>query len=178
MTFNRAFSACTRKLSPRSSRRRFYILVALMSHGLVSFNNRLNITTDAVRLKFRRNEQQHDEYWPGRGLAHMRRRSGELKGSLVTSGYFSVDICLGTPARKYELVVDTGSSITSVPCHQCATCGVHQCGRRGRFDEQASSTAERASCPWFSGVRPAPSTIFSLRTRTSPQRTNSGGCCC
>ena len=65
---------------------------------------------------------------------------------LATVGYFSATVCLGTPPRPFELIVDTGSSITSVPCRQCTVCGAHRAGRRGRFDERASSTAERTSC--------------------------------
>jgi hypothetical protein len=104
----------------------------------------------AGRLHFRRTDvwsltrgaRDRQTLLPGRRLEG----TGSLSGHLTTTGYFSTNICLGTPARMYELVVDTGSSITSVPCRQCAECGPHRCGSTGRFDELASNTAERAPC--------------------------------
>lgn len=102
------------------------------------------------RLVFRR---LHSEPPSARRLSqvtHMDPLSpGALRGNLVSSGYFAANMCLGTPPKRFELIVDTGSSITSVPCRRCASCGAHRCGRRGRFDERASSTAERAKCPSF-----------------------------
>ena len=65
-----------------------------------------------------------------------------LTGALHTLGYYSTDVCLGTPPRRYDLIVDTGSSITAVPCSTCATCGEHVCGRSGRFDLQSSATGQ------------------------------------
>jgi hypothetical protein len=72
---------------------------------------------------------------------------GKLTGALISPGYFSAVVCIGTPARSFELVVDTGSSITSVPCHTCQNCGEHRSGIGGRFDERTSRTAERVHCP-------------------------------
>lgn len=67
-----------------------------------------------------------------------------LWGVLHTTGYYSTTVCLGTPARAFELIVDTGSSITSVPCRQCRTCGTHH--HAARFDERRSRTVARAGC--------------------------------
>ena len=72
---------------------------------------------------------------------------GKLTGALISPGYFSAVVCIGTPARSFELVVDTGSSITSVPCHTCQNCGLHRSGIGGRFDQRTSRTAERVHCP-------------------------------
>ena len=45
---------------------------------------------------------------------------------------------LGTPANVYELIVDTGSTLTYVPCVSCgASCGDHN---HGTFDPDASET--------------------------------------
>lgn len=46
-------------------------------------------------------------------------RSGEgrrlaLSGELHTLGYYSAMVCLGKPGQPYDLIVDTGSSITAV----------------------------------------------------------------
>jgi len=78
---------------------------------------------------------------------------GVLGGALHTLGYFSTEVCLGSPPRKFDLIVDTGSSITAVPCSSCRSCGEHMCGSSGRFDLDASRTAEAVRCP----RRPVPS---------------------
>ena len=46
-------------------------------------------------------------------------RAGEgrrlaLSGELHTLGYYSTIVCLGDPGQPYDLIVDTGSSITAV----------------------------------------------------------------
>jgi hypothetical protein len=99
--------------------------------------------SSAGRLRFRR---LVDDVVPPLLAGRRLGSGGALSGRLLSEGYFSTELCLGTPPRRFELVVDTGSSVTSVPCRRCSTCGRHRCGRRGRFDERASSTAERASC--------------------------------
>ena len=45
--------------------------------------------------------------------------------------YFYARLYLGTPPQKFALIVDTGSTITYVPCSSCgAGCGQnHQVGR-------------------------------------------------
>ena len=42
--------------------------------------------------------------------------------------YFFVTIGLGTPSRNFSLIIDTGSSITYVPCQGCKHCGKHKVG--------------------------------------------------
>ena len=71
--------------------------------------------------------------------------AGMLAGGadLHSLGYYSATVCLGSPAEQFDLIVDTGSSITSVPCRQCRSCGEH---RGTRFDERASTTVERVRC--------------------------------
>jgi hypothetical protein len=39
--------------------------------------------------------------------------------------YLSTTISLGNPGKEFELIVDTGSSISYVPCGQCKHCGKH-----------------------------------------------------
>ncbi|KAG8470874.1 hypothetical protein KFE25_009295 [Diacronema lutheri] len=71
--------------------------------------------------------------------ADMRGRRRALRASLegdLRLGYFSTIVGLGTPAQHFELIVDTGSSITTVPCAGCT-----QCGRHRKFDARRSTTA-------------------------------------
>ena len=75
-----------------------------------------------------------------------------LSGELHTLGYYSTVVCLGNPGRPYDLIVDTGSSITAVPCAGCRQCGTHLCGTNGRFSEKASPTAQPVVCPMRSAV--------------------------
>ena len=60
-----------------------------------------------------------------------------------------------SPPRPYNLIVDTGSSVTALPCASCTQCGTHVCGQRGRFDTQQSKTARYVGCS-TPGVRCAP----------------------
>ncbi|KAL3915331.1 MAG: hypothetical protein SGPRY_007267 [Prymnesium sp.] len=68
----------------------------------------------------------------------------QLHGNLHTLGYFSADVCVGTPARTFDLIVDTGSSLTAFPCEDCSHCGAHMHGtqRGARFSDAASSSSE------------------------------------
>ena len=44
--------------------------------------------------------------------------------------YFYATLQLGTPAKSFEVIVDTGSTITYVPCSQCGgQCGSHHAVR-------------------------------------------------
>jgi hypothetical protein len=55
-----------------------------------------------------------------------------LNGNLHTLGYFSAEICIGTKQkhRTFDLIVDTGSSLTALPCEGCSHCGRHRDGAR------------------------------------------------
>ena len=82
------------------------------------------------------------ELAPGRRLGS----GGVLSGALHTLGYYSTDVCLGSPGRHYDLIIDTGSSITAVPCSGCQQCGTHHCGRAGYFDTSKSPSSRTISC--------------------------------
>ena len=77
-------------------------------------------------------------HWIAPELAYGRRLQQRLHGS-TKRGYYSINVCFGTPSRAFELVVDTGSFMTAVPCINCKTCGEHTHARR--FNANASSTA-------------------------------------
>lgn len=68
-----------------------------------------------------------------------------LHGAVKDFGYFYSSLYLGTPAKKFSVIVDTGSTMTYVPC---STCG-HGCGpnhQKSAFDPTASSTCASISC--------------------------------
>ena len=67
-------------------------------------------------------------------------------GVLLAPSQYSTDVCLGSPGRRFDLIVDTGSSITAVPCSSCKQCGAHHCGIAGRFDMRGSSSATAIGC--------------------------------
>lgn len=49
-----------------------------------------------------------------------------LYGSVLTRGYYYINLMFGTPAQRFALIVDTGSTVTYVPCSTCTECGRHQ----------------------------------------------------
>ena len=67
-----------------------------------------------------------------------------LDGNLHTLGYFSADVCVGTPPKVFNLIVDTGSALMAMPCAGCSRCGHHIKGER--FDVSKSSTGRAITC--------------------------------
>ena len=65
-----------------------------------------------------------------------------------TLGYFSADVCVGTPSKSFDLIVDTGSALTAFPCADCTHCGAHEHASSpgSRFSVTASSTSEQVQC--------------------------------
>jgi hypothetical protein len=75
----------------------------------------------------------------GRG----RRLSGEISGNLETLGYYAANVCIGSPGTMHQLIIDTGSSMTAVPCATCTTCGRH---KNPKYNPSRSLTSERLGC--------------------------------
>ena len=103
-----------------------------------------------TRLKFipASNNASHARRHPA---PHKRRLSPaglELEGNLNTLGYFSADVCVGTPSKLFDLIVDTGSALTAFPCSDCPHCGAHQHSKSpgSRFDIVKSTTASKVEC--------------------------------
>ena len=69
--------------------------------------------------------------------------SERLSGDLMSRGYFAAEIMVGTPPQRFSLIVDTGSSITALPCAECSSCGEHA---NPRFRPAASRTFEPVGC--------------------------------
>ena len=75
-----------------------------------------------------------------------RRLGLEMQGNIYSLGYFSANVCLGTPAQRFDVIIDTGSSLTAVPCADCSHCGRHQHPTyvSARYDSLTSSTFSAA----------------------------------
>ena len=59
--------------------------------------------------------------------------------------YFYASLYLGSPPKKFAVIVDTGSTMTYVPCSHCGSaCGPNH--QDAAFDPSASSTARMISC--------------------------------
>ncbi|KAG2424657.1 hypothetical protein HXX76_014381 [Chlamydomonas incerta] len=72
-------------------------------------------------------------------------RSGYLpvQGSVREIGYFYTTLKLGTPERTFSVIIDTGSTITYIPCKNCAHCGKHT---EEWFDPDKSTSAKKLAC--------------------------------
>ncbi|GBF88216.1 hypothetical protein Rsub_00928 [Raphidocelis subcapitata] len=71
----------------------------------------------------------------------LREQSFVLDGSTKV-GYYTAPMSLGSPPQTFHLILDSGSSLTVVPCKQC-DCGFHQ---SKPFDPAASSTSRAIGC--------------------------------
>lgn len=49
-----------------------------------------------------------------------------LYDDLLTNGYYTTRLLIGTPPQEFALIVDSGSTVTYVPCSSCEQCGNHQ----------------------------------------------------
>lgn len=90
-----------------------------------------------------------DDRHPYHHRRHQRRRvlarseRSEVSGS-VHLGYFTARVEFGSPApQAFDLITDTGSTLTYVPCKGCARCGAHA---SPPFDAARSATARNVSC--------------------------------
>ncbi|XP_057491725.1 aspartic proteinase 36-like [Actinidia eriantha] len=70
--------------------------------------------------------------------AHMR-----LYDDLLLNGYYTTRLWIGTPPQQFALIVDTGSTVTYVPCSTCEHCGRHQ---DPKFQPELSSTYQPVKC--------------------------------
>lgn len=82
---------------------------------------------------------------PSEGRLILRNETFALRGDVRELGYFTATVWFGTPPRRFELIVDTGSTITYIPCVDCGD----RCGPNHEnmwFDPSASSTASYVGC--------------------------------
>ncbi|XP_040998063.1 aspartic proteinase 36-like isoform X1 [Juglans microcarpa x Juglans regia] len=66
-----------------------------------------------------------------------------LYDDLLSHGYYTTRLWIGTPPQEFALIVDTGSTVTYVPCSNCGHCGKHQ---DPRFQPELSSTYQPMKC--------------------------------
>uniref|UniRef100_A0ACD5YRF2 Uncharacterized protein n=1 Tax=Avena sativa TaxID=4498 RepID=A0ACD5YRF2_AVESA len=80
-----------------------------------------------------------------RGLAEGGRPSARMRlhDDLLTNGYYTTRLYIGTPPQEFALIVDSGSTVTYVPCASCEQCGNHQ---DPRFQPDLSSTYAPVKC--------------------------------
>ncbi|KAF7007745.1 hypothetical protein CFC21_022653 [Triticum aestivum] len=80
-----------------------------------------------------------------RGLAEGGHPSARMRlhDDLLTNGYYTTRLYIGTPPQEFALIVDSGSTVTYVPCASCEQCGNHQ---DPRFQPDLSSTYSPVKC--------------------------------
>ncbi|GAB4852292.1 hypothetical protein Ancab_016484 [Ancistrocladus abbreviatus] len=66
-----------------------------------------------------------------------------LYDDLLLNGYYTTRLFIGTPPQEFALIVDTGSTVTYVPCSSCTKCGRHQ---DPRFQPELSSSYKPVKC--------------------------------
>ncbi|KAL6587684.1 hypothetical protein OROMI_000668 [Orobanche minor] len=66
-----------------------------------------------------------------------------LHDDLLSNGYYTTRLFIGMPPQDFALIVDTGSTVTYVPCSTCEHCGLHQ---DPRFQPDSSSTYKPMKC--------------------------------
>ncbi|KAI9113462.1 hypothetical protein K1719_015389 [Acacia pycnantha] len=66
-----------------------------------------------------------------------------LYDDLLLHGYYTTRLWIGTPPQRFALIVDTGSTVTYVPCSTCEHCGRHQ---DPKFQPDLSSTYQPVKC--------------------------------
>ncbi|KAJ4836229.1 hypothetical protein Tsubulata_023850 [Turnera subulata] len=66
-----------------------------------------------------------------------------LYDDLLSNGYYTTRLLIGTPPQEFALIVDTGSTVTYVPCSSCEQCGKHQ---DPKFQPELSSTYQPVKC--------------------------------
>ncbi|CAN8267785.1 unnamed protein product [Cochlearia groenlandica] len=67
----------------------------------------------------------------------------KLYDDLLANGYYTTRLLIGTPPQEFALIVDTGSTVTYVPCSTCKHCGKHQ---DPKFQPELSSSYQSLKC--------------------------------
>ncbi|GAB2282668.1 hypothetical protein Dimus_017205 [Dionaea muscipula] len=88
-----------------------------------------------LNIKHRRHLQGSEEHRPN---ARMR-----LYDDLLANGYYTTRLLIGTPPQEFALIVDSGSTVTYVPCDSCEHCGNHQ---DPKFQRELSSSYKPLKC--------------------------------
>ncbi|XP_013603660.1 PREDICTED: aspartic proteinase nepenthesin-2-like isoform X2 [Brassica oleracea var. oleracea] len=75
-----------------------------------------------------------------KSLPHSRMR---LYDDILLNGYYTTRLWIGTPPQMFALIVDSGSTVTYVPCSDCEQCGKHQ---DPKFQPEMSTTYQPVKC--------------------------------
>ena len=100
----------------------------------------------ALLLRRRREEEDEEETDNVGGDATTFSRHVPVHGTHEKMGYFYANIHIGTPPQQFGVILDTGSSIMSVPCQNCTHCGSHL---DPVFNISASTTAVDTGLPFM-----------------------------
>jgi len=80
-----------------------------------------------------------------RRLQATRNTTMALHGAVKDFGYYYASVYVGTPPKRFAVIVDTGSTITYVPCSSCGSkCGPNH--EDAAFDPSQSSTSNYLTC--------------------------------
>ncbi|KAF5791611.1 putative nepenthesin [Helianthus annuus] len=99
------------------------------------FPSPLNSSRISADSKSRRQLQKSDTHRSNARMA--------LHDDLLLNGYYTTRLWIGSPPQRFALIVDTGSTVTYVPCSTCEQCGKHQ---DPRFDPELSDTYKPVKC--------------------------------
>jgi hypothetical protein len=81
----------------------------------------------AAAWRRRRSLVEPDAAGGDAGAASQRTALLPLYGSVRDNGVFTVVITFGSPPQRFDVIVDTGSTLAYVPCSDCgANCGTHE----------------------------------------------------
>lgn len=147
MGLQRELDSCTcAALGPSSLACLIYALLCTAAAGVVGTESRWAAGGGPLVLPLEHGHFNSSLVLPRSGVAR-RGLLGEarvwLYGHVLTRGYYYVNLMVGTPPRRFALIVDTGSTVTYVPCSTCTQCGQHQ---DKPYMPAASSTYRRVPC--------------------------------
>ncbi|KAL1207891.1 Aspartic proteinase 39 [Cardamine amara subsp. amara] len=125
----------------------FLLLITISIFSDLTSANKIDLTTESPmifplsysslppRVEDFRRRRLHQSQLPN---AHMK-----LYDDLLANGYYTTRLWIGTPPQEFALIVDTGSTVTYVPCSTCKQCGKHQ---DPKFQPELSSSYQALKC--------------------------------